>query len=271
MTDTSQPETQASRDPDKPHLGAAAWLASLDQKSDTQINAAKRLDEAYAAEDWDAALAAASDLIDAGPGEAHPYLLRGMVYVQQTKMDEALADYSKAIEMQPDLVDAYVQRGRARYGIEDTDGSIADFKHAIKLNPQHAPAYLERGYAFFSKGALDAALSDFKNYTRLAPDDPIGLNNQAFLLMWMGRTSAAEATWSKATRLPNTPHWAHAGHAIALYRMKKRRQAIEQYRKAVEAEPRWRDKVEEVAEEYSWPQGMVDAAKEIVARLDSSE
>jgi serine/threonine-protein kinase len=266
-----QSETQASNDSDNPHLGASAWISSLEQKTDTQIAAAVRLDEAYAAEDWDAALTAASDLIDASPNEAHTYLLRGMVYVQQEKMDEALAEYGKAIEMQPDFVDAYVQRGRARYGIEDTDGAIADFRQAIKLNPQHAPAYLERGYAFFSKGAVDAALSDFKNYCRLAPDDPVGFNNQAFLLMWMGRTSAAESTWSKATRLPNSPHWAHAGHAIALYRMKKRRQAIEQYRIAVEAEPRWRENVEEVAEEYSWPQGMIDAAKEIIGRLDSGE
>jgi tetratricopeptide (TPR) repeat protein len=271
MADQPRPESQEIYDPDKPHLGAAAWVLRLNQKSDAQTSAAQRLDELYAAGDWNAALTAASDLIDASPGEARPYLLRGMVYVQQEKMDEALADYGKAIEIQPDLVDAYVQRGRARYGMEDTDGSIADFKQAIKLNPQHAPAYLERGYAFFSKGAVDAALSDFKNYCRLAPDDPIGFNNQAFLLMWMGRTSAAEAAWGKATHLPNPPHWAHSGHAIALYRMKKRRQAIEQYRKAVEIDPRWRDNVAEVAEEYSWPQSMVDVAEEIVTRLDSGE
>lgn len=271
MSDQPQSELSAASDPDARQLGASKWVATLETATDVQTGAAKRLDEAYAAEDWDLAVTAASDLIDASPGEVRPYLLRGMVYVQQEKMDEALADYDKAIEMQPNLADAYVLRGRARYAIEDTNVAIEDFRQAIKLNPQHAPAYLERGYAFFSKGAVDAAISDFKNYSRLAPDDPVGFNNQAFLLMWMGRTTAAESTWSKATRLPNAPHWAHAGHAVALYRMKKRRQAIEQYGKAVEIDPRWRQNVEEVAEEYSWPHGMVDAAKEIVARLDSGE
>lgn len=252
------------------HLGAEAWAQAHASTSAALVEAGKALDAAYEREDWDAALAAANTLVEGASDDALPYLYRANVYVEKEMMDEALADYSKSVELDANNVDALVQRGRAKYGIEDTDGAIADFKAAIKLDPKHAPAYIERGYAFFSKGALDAALSDFKNYSRLVPDNPVGHNNQAFVALYMGRTSAAEALWRKATSLPDAPHWAFAGHAVALHKMKKRRNAIEQYRRAVEIEPRWKSDVKEVAEEFSWPQSMVDVAEEIVARLDDA-
>jgi tetratricopeptide (TPR) repeat protein len=255
-------------DHDLPHMGAATWAEAHPTKSEALIAAGKALDAAFHDEDWDAALTAANALIEGAPDAALPYLYRANVYVEKEMMDEALVDYGKSIELDPEDVDSLVQRGRAKYGMEDTDGAIADFKAAIKLDPKHASAYIERGYAFFSKGALDAALSDFKNYTRLVPENPIGHNNQAFVALWMGRTSAAEALWRKATSLPDAPHWAFAGHAVALHRMKKRRNAVEQYRRAVAVEPRWQSDVKEVAEEFSWPQSMVDIADDIAAQLD---
>jgi tetratricopeptide (TPR) repeat protein len=260
-------DTPDSGDHEDVHIGAAEWAESHPNRTDALIEAGKTLDAAFHDEDWDTALTAASTLVESAPDDAVPYLYRANVYVEKEMMDEALADYGKSIELDPEDVDSLVQRGRAKYGMEDTDGAIADFKAAIKIDPQHAPAYIERGYAFFSKGALDAALSDFKNYTRLVPENPIGHNNQAFVAMWMGRTSAAEALWRKATSLPDAPHWAFAGHAVALHKMKKRRNAIEQYRRAVEQEPRWASDVKEVADEFSWPATMITMAEEIVARL----
>lgn len=255
-------------DEEDENLGAADWVESLDDKTEAMADAAKRLDAAYEADEWEAAEAAANELIAARPTDPQPEMFLGMVLMGKEDKPAALAAFDRAAELAPNAAEIYVERGRARYAADDTNGAIEDYKHALKVDPKYAPAYMERGYAFFARGGVDAALSDFKNYCKLMPTDPIGFNNQAFVAMWMGRTTAAEQLWRKATSLPDAPHWAYAGHATALWRMKKRKDAVAQYKKAVEAEPRWKSEVGELAGDFSWPQAMVHIAEEIVGRLD---
>lgn len=228
---------------------------------------ARTLDESYAGDDHGQALDAANRLIDLIPDDAGLLLRRGMIYAHHERLDEAVADFDRAVELAPDNPDAHFHRGIVHYQMEDTGAAIADYKQAIQLDPEHADAYMQRGYALFGTGNLNAALNDFRTYSKLYPDDPIGHNNLAFVFYQLGRTTQAEAAWGRATRLPDAPHWAFAGHAVTLMRMKKYRQAEDQLRRAVERDPRWRDALEEVAEEYSWSPEMIRTAHELVRRL----
>jgi tetratricopeptide (TPR) repeat protein len=226
-----------------------------------------KLDEMMVLGNYDDALEAANELVAQIPLDPHFYVYRGMVYVQKEQMDEAMTDFERAIELDPGYVRAYYQRGIASYQINKIDDAIGDFKTAIKLEGNYAPAYMQRGYCFYARGGLPAALSDFKQYSKLMPDDPIGYNNQAFISMRMGRTSQAESLWKRSTSLIGAPHWAYAGYAAALYKMKKRRPAVDQFRKAVEMEPAWRDQFKEMAEEFGWSPDMISAAEQMILAL----
>jgi Flp pilus assembly protein TadD len=181
--------------------------------------------------------------------------------------EEAITKYTADIETDPQDAVAYFNRGSAHYNNQDLEAAIDDYREAIRLAPDFAAAYAQRGYALFGTGSLSAALDDFRQVAKLLPDDPVALNNVGYLYMVMRRASRAEAAWARATALPDAPAYALAGHAVALKQLRKNRPAAEQYAKAVAVDPRWRDDLTAVAEEYNWTEGMVALAEQIVAEL----
>ncbi len=227
--------------------------------------------EAMQAGDPARALALADAHLAQEPDSVTWLVRRGLACTELEQMDDALAAFDRALTLDPASVSALYRRGIARYQIEDVDGAVADLSAAIRLDGRLALAYLQRGYAFYSRGSLPAAFSDFSQYAKLAPTDPIGHNNRAFVALQMGRTTQAEESWSRCTRLPDAPHWAFAGHAVALHRMKKRRPAAAQLREAIAREPGWRDALDRTAEDYHWTPDMIETAAQILAALAREE
>ena len=185
--------------------------------------------------------------------------------------EEAIAIYTAALEVNPEDALAYFNRGNAYYNAEQFEAAIDDYRQAAKIDPSMAEAHSQRGYALFGLGNHKAALDAFTMYSKQVPDDPVGYNNQAFLYLVQGRTSRAESAWTKATASENAPDYAYAGHALALYRLKKRRAAAEQYAKAIELNPLWREDVAAAAEQVSWSEQMVEEAHAILRLLDAEQ
>lgn len=181
--------------------------------------------------------------------------------------EEAITRYTADIEANPQDALAYFNRGSAHYNHEDLEAAIDDYREAIRLDPQFEAAYAQRGYALFGMGNLSAALDDFRQVAKLRPDDPVALNNVGYLYLVMGRASRAEAAWDRATRLPDAPDYALAGHAVALKQMRKNRPAAEQYARAIALDSRWRDDLSSIAEEYNWTERMVEVAQQILSGL----
>lgn len=185
--------------------------------------------------------------------------------------EEAIAIYSAALAANPDDALAYFNRGNAHYNAEQLEEAIDDYRQAARLDPALVEAHSQRGYALFGLGNIKAALDAFSTYVKLAPDDPLGHNNQAFLYLVEGRTSRAEGAWRRATALEGAPDYAYAGHALALYRLKKRRAAAEQYAQAVALNPQWRDDIVAAAEQVAWSEKMVEDARAILRLLEEDE
>lgn len=91
--------------------------------------------------DVGAAIAAFSQIIDAEPGRAVAYRLRGSAHLRQHAYDQAIADLDRAIALAPKDAVAYYLRGRARQMIKDSSGAVADFDEAIKLKPDYLKAF----------------------------------------------------------------------------------------------------------------------------------
>ncbi|MBN1121581.1 MAG: hypothetical protein JXJ17_10915 [Anaerolineae bacterium] len=252
---------------------------ALDKESDEVKSAAAAFDEAAGGEDRDAAQTSAEKLIELLPDNAAVLCNQGALHLLMGDPEAAVETLSKAIEQDGAMAPAFYNRGLATYtdfsdpdaSSENLDSAIADLGRAIKIDPRFAPAYLRRGYALFAAMNLNAALKAFEEYSRLVPDNPEGFNNQAFLLLVMDRASRAESAWARATSLPDAPSYAFAGHAVALHILKKREPAIEQYRKAIELDAKWRDDLEAQAKAYNWAEEMVETARVILAGMGGTQ
>lgn len=117
--------------------------------------------------DYDAAIAAFTDVIRLTPKDAKVYCTRGYVYSWKNEYDKAIADYTEAIKIDPKTAGAYYNRGWTYGQKRDYDKAVADYSEAIRLDSKDATAYYARGYAFWQKGNKAKADADFAEAKKL--------------------------------------------------------------------------------------------------------
>ncbi|MCK1480610.1 tetratricopeptide repeat protein [Bradyrhizobium sp. 197] len=103
--------------------------------------------------DVDAAIANFSRVIEAEPGRAAAYRLRGSAHLRKRAYLSSIADLDQAIRLAPKDAVAYYVRGRARHLSKDPEGAVADFDQAIKLKPDYVKAVQAREAAVRDKAS----------------------------------------------------------------------------------------------------------------------
>jgi tetratricopeptide (TPR) repeat protein len=76
---------------------------------------------------------------------------KGISALQQRDFDAAIAAFTELIQQDQNDVDAYYNRGIAYAEKGDLDKAIADQSAAIRLDPEDAQAYYNRGRAYLQK------------------------------------------------------------------------------------------------------------------------
>ena len=216
---------------------------------------------------WDKAIAKLNEIIKQAPENPLIYAARGDAYSATQKFDEALADYDSVIRLAPDNGKAYNIRANLYRDLERADEALADFTESIRLDPEHAFPHISRGMLYYQQGKIEESLKDFEDYSKLAPEDYLGHNNRAFVLFQMERYEEAEASWKLATEFEDVDDYVFAGHAVSLEQLKRPVEAVEEYRKAVQMNRRWKNKLDTVGAEYSWTEPMMVLATHIIGRL----
>jgi len=228
---------------------------------------ATQANELLTAGKWDKAIAKLNEIIKQTPENAMIYAARGDAYSALQKFDEALADYNEVLRLEPENGKAYNIRANLYRDMERNDEALADFSESIRLDPEHAFPHVSRGMLYYQQGKVEEALKDFETYSALAPEDFLGHNNRAFVLFQLGRYEDSEAAWKLATDNEDADDYVFAGHAVALEQLKRPAEAVEQYRKAVQMNRRWKNKLDTVGAEYSWTEPMMVLATHIIGRL----
>ncbi len=231
---------------------------------------ATQANELLIAGKWDKAVAKLSELIKQVPENAMIYAARGDAYSALGKGDEALADYNAVIRLEPENGKAYNIRANLYRDLERNDEAMADFTESIRLDPEHAFPHISRGMLYYQQGKTEEALQDFEMYSKLAPEDYLGHNNRAFVMFQMERYEEAEAAWHLATEFEDVDDYVYAGHAVSLEQLKRPAEAVEEYKKAVQMNRRWKNKLDTVGAEYSWTEPMLVLATHIIGRLRAS-
>ena len=231
---------------------------------------ATQANELLTAGKWDKAVIKLNELVKQIPENAMVYAARGDAYSASQKFDEALADYDAVIRLEPENGKARNIRANLYRDMERNDEALADFTESIRLDPEHAFPHVSRGMLYYQQGKIEEALKDFETYSVLAPEDFLGHNNRAFVLFQLGRYEEAEAAWKLATDNEDADDYVFAGHAVSLEQLKRPAEAVEQYRKAVQLNRRWKNKLDAVGAEYSWTEPMLVLATHIIGRLRSA-
>jgi Tetratricopeptide repeat len=103
-----------------------------------------------------------TDAILAAPGQAGPYINRGVSYATQMNFMGAGFDFDKAISIEPQLACAYFNRGLALALDKKYDRAVPDLSRAIELDPNFAAAWYMRGKVYIETRQPDKAMLDLK-------------------------------------------------------------------------------------------------------------
>ncbi len=87
---------------------------------------------------------------------------RGIVHLDEAKLELALADFEKAVEFNPSYPAAHAYRGEAYKALGQLDKALASYDTAVSLDTESADLYAYRGSVHLKMGARDKAKADFE-------------------------------------------------------------------------------------------------------------
>jgi len=149
----------------------------------------------------------------------------------------------------------YLSRGRANMEIENYKAAIEAFEKVVERDPNHREAMRSLGLAYEKQGLKDKAIETFDRYLAKYDDDPEIAFDQAQALEW-SRYAYREKDMLKYYRMglkrkdDSTMRLKYATH---LARHKESSQeAIVQYDRVLEQQPRSPDAHRGLAKAYAW-------------------
>ncbi len=151
----------------------------------------RAIEAAIGKQDHARAIALADQYIQAHPGEARPFMLRGFARLNQGDFDRGIADLTEAIRLDPALYQAHVLRGRARMVKGQFTDALADLDEAVKTAPADPFCVLARGQLHYFQKDYAKALADFDRTIELNPTSPDGYR-------WRGDVHAIQKRYAEA-------------------------------------------------------------------------
>ncbi len=157
--------------------------------------------------DVQGALDAFSVAIASNPdGASVPYYYRGLVYIDQGKVNEAIDDFSKAIEIDGHFPQAYAARGTAYLMISRPAKASEDFDKALQLDPNNATTYVNRARAYMGLQMNDEAEADLNRAIELDPKLVAAYFNRGVLNMLNQEPEKALEDFNQCIAInPNAP------------------------------------------------------------------
>jgi len=242
------------------------------QKSPDKARPHANLGDAFKKEGkLDAAIEQFMTAVRLDPSLPEPYNNLGVVLAKQGKIDEAIDYYSRAIKIKPSYAEAYFNLGSTLAAHGQIMQAIDMLSKALQLNPDSARVHSNLGSLFIKQGNLEKALYHNKEALRLDPQLVEAHNNMGIVLMREGKLEAAISQFREALQIdPNFKPAANSlRSALAIqrelgsevsklrkllqdnpesaelhlklgnlfFRQGDRRQAIQQYKKALELDP----------------------------------
>jgi serine/threonine protein kinase/Flp pilus assembly protein TadD len=196
-------------------------------------------------EDPEEAIAAARKALQIEPKSSSAHNTIGYALSNKGQYDEAIAEFREAIRLAPDDARLYMNLCDTLIGADKLDEAIDVSREIIRLAPASSLGHRALGNALVCKYLLDEAISEYKEARRLEPD--VAANH-----WWLGNALAFRGLYDEAVASLRDALSRESDNWLARYVLgnvlsardgvtdearREYRQAIEGYRKEVEAQP----------------------------------
>jgi choline-sulfatase len=164
--------------------------------------------------------------------ENHYYLARA--YTALERWREAAAEYGRAIAKLPGDAAAWRGLGESRVGLHDGPGAVRAFEKLVALAPDDAVARMQLGETYRDVAHYDEAARVIREALAIDPKPAQYWNSLGTVLGAGGRMADAEKAFAEAeTREPANGMYAY-NRGLALQRLGRRDQALEQIKRAAD-------------------------------------
>lgn len=175
-----RPPTQAVGTPDVESLAerfgvnytATPLYAPLERSPETS-DLLIPFDNAFARGDWDTAIEALQNALQADPDSASIHYYLGETHRLKGDLGNALGYYNEAITRDETYGPAYVGLARARLQLDPNANVLPDLDRAVQYSPDFGEAYIERARVKIRDNDIQGAVSDLGEANELLSDSPL--------------------------------------------------------------------------------------------------
>jgi tetratricopeptide (TPR) repeat protein len=159
--------------------------------------------------------------------------------VENGKVEQGIRHYYQAIRFKPEYAEAHNNLGGIFINLGETKKAIKHYIAALQIDPNLVEAYNNLGITLMQKGNIEAAIKQFQKALQLKPDFIMAENNLKRALS-IRRELATEISRLQQS-LKDNPDNAELHFQLGnlYYRNGDQRQAIQQYKKALQLNPKF--------------------------------
>lgn len=216
-------------------LSVLAWAqpSTPDNQALAHMEHARK---AYAAENYELALAYADSALRVDQELPGGLKLRGDIKQRQNDLHGALVDYTKAERLDNTDPRLYVSRSAVYVTEGRLKEAVRDTERALKLDPTDADALYNRACAGYLGRQNTQALRDLEHSLKLRPDNPDALFLRGVVKGELYKEDAGLADIQAAMALNPTLAGARMSAAVLLFEMARFEEAIVEFGKVIAAE-----------------------------------
>lgn len=183
----------------------------------------------------------------------------GWTLFQAGRTGEAVAEYQRALTLNPKQAKAHNNLALAMVELDDFEGAARHFQASLDIEPA-AEIYSDLGFAKARLGRSEEALADYRKALALDPDCASAHINLAVLSVQSGDFAAAESHYRKALAgRPTAQTYNGLGYALA--QQGRSGEAIAEYRRAIDVDPRFTPAYNNLAEALTGEGKLAEAAE----------
>lgn len=132
-----------------------------------------RFDAAYKQGNWDEAIEALLDIVEAEPDSVFAYYYLGEAHRFKNELFDAQSYYNEAVTRQADFGPAYVGLARVQLSANPNANALPLLDQAVRSDPNFGDAYLERAQVRIRDNDLPGAITDLGKANELLPGSPL--------------------------------------------------------------------------------------------------
>lgn len=183
--------------------------------------------------DWEQALFAYTNAIQADVSFAEAYMKRGQLYERTTHTQEASLDYNMAIQLNPFIDIYYDQRARIRLLSFDYYGAMNDISAALEINPSNHDYLSYKIDGLISIGSYEQALAQLDSLNPSEQDVAHFLQRKALIYLLNEDLISAENTIEQAYRQNDSSYLTLDLYGLIYLKKQDYWEAIQWFNKAI--------------------------------------